>query len=199
MILIKSLFTFVLIQCTLFYRHYEFDSVRTPTDDIGLHHHQEGNQPLLLLPQKWNRPYLGYNPRRDRELGEAASCANRERVFSDSEIYSPVFPRGRPEPRVDITARVLAMKKEFAEYKLQLKEQNLDSSQSLPVSPSGESKMPGNIVPDLESGGASDAKLSPVSRKLSPVSRLETGIIAPTPGGRGSLSKDAAERLESLI
>ena len=192
----------ILIQCTLFYRHYEFDSVRTPTDDIGLHHHQEGNQPLLLLPQKWNRPYLGYNPRRDRELGEAASCANRERVFSDSEIYSPVFPRGRPEPRVDITARVLAMKKEFAEYKLQLKEQNHDSSQSLPVSPSGAesaSKMPGIVVKDLESGGASDAKLSPVSRKLSPVSRLETGITAPSPGGRGSLSKDAAERLESLI
>ena len=93
-----------------------------------------------------------------------------------------------------ITARVLAMKKEFAEYKLQLKEQNHDSSQSLPVSPSGESssKMPGSVVQDLESGGANDAKLSPVSR-------LETGIIAPTPGGRGSLSKDAAERLESLI
>ena len=93
------------------------------------------------------------------------------------------------------------MKKEFAEYKLQLKEQNHDSSQSLPVSPSGESssKMPGSVVQDLESGGASDAKLSPVSRKLSPVSRLETGIIAPSPGGRGSLSKDAAERLESLI
>ena len=86
------------------------------------------------------------------------------------------------------------MKKEFAEYKLQLKEQNHDSSQSLPVSPSGESssKMPGSVVQDLEIGGASDAKLSPVSR-------LETGIIAPTPGGRGSLSKDAAERLESLI
>ena len=86
------------------------------------------------------------------------------------------------------------MKKEFAEYKLQLKEQNHDSSQSLPVSPSGESssKMPGSVVQDLESGGANDAKLSPVSR-------LETGIIAPTPGGRGSLSKDAAERLESLI
>ena len=65
----------------LFYRHYKFDYVQTPTDDIGLHHHQEGNQPLLLLPQKWNRPYLGYNPRRDWELGEADSCANR-----DSEI-----------------------------------------------------------------------------------------------------------------
>ena len=94
------------------------------------------------------------------------------------------------------------MKKEFAEYKLQLKEQNHDSSQSLPVSPSGAesaSKMPGIVVKDLESGGASDAKLSPVSRKLSPVSRLETGITAPSPGGRGSLSKDAAERLESLI
>ena len=41
-------------------RHYEFDSARTPTDDIGLHHmQQQGNQPILLLPQNWNRPYLG--------------------------------------------------------------------------------------------------------------------------------------------
>merc|ERR1712048_1183716 len=162
-------------------RHYEFDSVRTPTDDIGLHHHQEGNQPLLLLPQKWNRPYLGYNPRRDRELGEAASCANRERVFSDSEIYSPVFPRGRPEPRVDITARVLAMKKEFAEYKLQLKEQQANDT----ASPTTESsKMPiGGAISD----NTSDLKLA------------EKSNSAPSPGARGSLSKDAAERLESLI
>jgi len=172
-------------------RHYEFDSVRTPTDDIGLHHHHEGNQPLLLLPQKWNRPYLGYNPRRDRELGEAASCANRERVFSDSEIYSPVFPRGRPEPRVDITARVLAMKKEFAEYKLQLKE-----SQQ-PVSPSSSS----NLAP------ATDSK--PISKELGPAGdtsaatelneKTKNNMAAPSPGARGSLSKDAAERLESLI
>merc|ERR1719189_1966884 len=157
-------------------RHYEFDSVRTPTDDIGLHHQHEGNQPLLLLPQKWNRPYLGYNPRRDRELGEAASCANRERVFSDSEIYSPVFPRGRPEPRVDITARVLAMKKEFAEYKLQLKEQQANetssptSNEPSKISPIGAAKISDNN---------SDAKMA------------EKANIAPSPGARGSLSKDA--------
>merc|ERR1712141_112278 len=78
----------------------------------------------FTLPQNWNRPYLGYNPRRDRELGAAAAAARQDRVFSDSEIYSPVFPRGRPEPRVDITARVQAMKKEFAEYRQQQQQQN---------------------------------------------------------------------------
>ena len=93
---------------------------------------QQGNQPILLLPQNWNRPYLGYNPRRDRELGAAAAAAKADRVFSDSEIYSPVFPRGRPEPRVDITARVLAMKKEFAEYRVQ---QQLEQRQRQKPSP----------------------------------------------------------------
>merc|ERR1711963_1014219 len=161
-------------------RHYEFDAARTPTDDIGLHHMQQGNQPLLLLPQKWNRPYLGYNPRRDRELGEAASCANRERVFSDSEIYSPVFPRGRPEPRVDITARVLAMKKEFAEYKLQLKEQQANETTSPTIESSKMPPIGGAAISD----NTSDAKLA------------EKNNVAPSPGARGSLSKDAAERLE---
>ena len=111
-------------------RHYEFDTARTPTDDIALHH----NQPLLLLPQKWNRPYLGYNPRRDRaELGAAAAAANRDRVFSDSEIYSPVFPRGKPdsEPRDDMIARVQAMKKEFAEYR----QQQLEKQKTEPPPP----------------------------------------------------------------
>ena len=52
----------------------------------------------------------------------AARLARSEkRVFSDSEIYSPVFPRGRPpgEPEgrkgaaapADVSARVRAMKK----------------------------------------------------------------------------------------
>ena len=159
-------------------RHYEFDSARTPTDDIGLHNH-EANQPLLLLPQKWNRPYLGYNPRRDRELGAAASAANRERVFSDSEIYSPVFPRGRPEPRVDITARVLAMKKEFAEYKQQLQQQQTSPS----TSASG-----------TESGGLKAENRSPVSPAA------ETTKLRASPATVASrLSKDAADRLESLI
>jgi len=102
-------------------RHYEFDSARTPTDDLlrsggGL------QATKAELPVNWNRPYLGYNPRtRDRELGSAAELARSEqRVFSDSEIYSPVFPRGRPEPRVDVSARVEAMRKEFAEYQRQI-------------------------------------------------------------------------------
>ena len=95
-------------------RHYEFDT-RTPTDDLNLQGIGEA------LPRQWNRPYLGYNPRqRDREMGAAAQLAKSERVFSDSEIYSPVFPRGRPEAQVDdVSARVLAMKKEFLEYRQQ--------------------------------------------------------------------------------
>ena len=100
-------------------RHYEFDAARTPTDDLTK---AENRPPKAELPPHWNRPYLGYNPRaRDRELGSAAAAARAEqRVFSDSEIYSPVFPRGRPEPRVDVSARVEAMRKEFAEYQRQM-------------------------------------------------------------------------------
>ena len=88
----------------------------------------------LQLPPHWNRPYLGYNPRtRDRELGSAAAAARADqRVFSDSEIYSPVFPRGRPEPRVDVSARVEAMRKEFAEYQRQI---SLPLSDSAAVQP----------------------------------------------------------------
>ena len=106
-------------------RHYEFDSARTPTDDL---------QPPAL-PRNWNRPYLGYNPRtRDRELGELAR--SEQRVFSDSEIYSPVFPRGRPEPRVDVSARVEAMRKEFAEYQRQMTPLRKKPSATTPESPS---------------------------------------------------------------
>ena len=129
-------------------RHYEFDSARTPTDDIGIHHLQQANQPILLLPQNWNRPYLGYNPRRDRELGAAAAAAKQDRVFSDSEIYSPVFPRGRPEPRVDITARVQAMKKEFAEYRIQQQQQ-----QQLQRSSGGNGNKPSPPLPLISAGG----------------------------------------------
>ena len=85
------------------------------------------DSPAAQLPRNWNRPYLGYNPRVDRELGSAAELARSERVFSDSEIYSPVFPRGRPSPTKGntdsgsaaaeaVSARVEAMRKEFAEY-----------------------------------------------------------------------------------
>ncbi len=59
-----------------------------------------------------------YNPRaRERELGRAAQLAKGERVFSDSEIYSPVFPRGKPEQvaaaEEEVLERVKAMKREF--------------------------------------------------------------------------------------
>ena len=98
-------------------RHYEFDT-RTPTDELNIATIRDA------LPQKWNRPYLGYNPRRDREMGAPAQLGRTERVFSDSEIYSPVFPRGRPEqPSVDVTERVQAMKKEFQEYREQQQQQ----------------------------------------------------------------------------
>merc|ERR1719273_1220582 len=105
-------------------RHYEFDAARTPTDDLG----HISDTPAAQLPRNWNRPYLGYNPRVDRELGSAAELARSDqRVFSDSEIYSPVFPRGRPSPTKGsgdsgsaaaeaVSARVEAMRKEFAEY-----------------------------------------------------------------------------------
>jgi hypothetical protein len=158
-------------------RHYEFDSARTPTDDISLHNMVGGgNQPILLLPHNWNRPYLGYNPRRDRELGSAAAAARRERVFSDSEIYSPVFPRGRPEPRVDITARVKAMKREFAEYRTQQLQQQINPPQL-------ESQEPTKSSADFADTAENIVMTETSSGRLSPSKQL----------------KDAAERLESLI
>ena len=97
------------------------------------------------LPRNWNRPYLGYNPRVDRELGSAAELARSDqRVFSDSEIYSPVFPRGRPTPAKGngdsgsaaaeaVSARVEAMRKEFAEYqKEQILSHGKSSSSAVP-------------------------------------------------------------------
>ena len=60
-----------------------------------------------------------------------APLASRERVFSDSEIYSNVFPRGRlvqfSRPREDVEARVRAMKEEFNEYR---KTQNKSPSET---------------------------------------------------------------------
>jgi hypothetical protein len=100
--------------------HYEFDT-RTPTDeDMNLAGIKDG-----ILPRQWNRPYLGgYDAHGQGELGAAARLARSEkRVFSDSEIYSPVFPRGRPagmEEGVDVSARVRAMKQEFRVYKEEL-------------------------------------------------------------------------------
>jgi hypothetical protein len=125
-------------------RHYEFDAARTPTDDLG----HVSDTPAAQLPRNWNRPYLGYNPRVDRELGSAAELARSEqRVFSDSEIYSPVFPRGRPTPAKGsgdpgsaaaeaVSARVEAMRKEFAEYQ---REQILSHSRPSDTKPASTS------------------------------------------------------------
>ena len=72
-------------------------------------------------------------------MGSAAELARSDqRVFSDSEIYSPVFPRGRPTPSKGngdsgsaaaeaVSARVEAMRKEFAEYQ---REQILSQTKS---------------------------------------------------------------------
>ena len=85
-------------------RHYEWD--KATVDDSS----------LPSLPPEWGvaRRSPAYNPRRDRDIGLLATN-NRERVFSDSEIYSNVFPRRRLQ--MDVEARVRAMKKEFKEYR----------------------------------------------------------------------------------
>ena len=127
-------------------RHYEFDA-KTPTDELNLAAIGDA------LPRQWNRPYLGYNPRqREREMGAAARLARSERVFSDSEIYSPVFPRGRPEAQTedDVSARVLRMKEEFREYREQQQQQqqqqkqDVHSGQSSPKSVSKKSSRTGS-------------------------------------------------------
>ncbi|XP_040573911.1 protein turtle isoform X4 [Lepeophtheirus salmonis] len=95
-------------------RHYEFDSGgrsflnsgESPIDD------------LTLFPRRV-RPYYGYNPRRDRpEFGNSLN-ESEQRVFSDSEIYSPVFPRGRPhsEAPYGVAERIEAMKERFEDYR----------------------------------------------------------------------------------
>jgi hypothetical protein len=104
-------------------RHYEWDSATV--DDSS----------LPTLPREWatSRQYPAYNPRRDREMGAMVQprLSSRERVFSDSEIYSNVFPRGRlvqfSRPLEDVEARVRAMKKEFNEFR---KTQNKSPSDS---------------------------------------------------------------------
>lgn len=94
-------------------RHYEWDAA-TVDDNT-----------LAALPREWaaTRQYPAYNPRRDRDMGGTTlrDLTSRERVFSDSEIYSNVFPRGRlvqfSRPLEDEGARVNALKKEFNEYR----------------------------------------------------------------------------------
>jgi len=94
-------------------RHYEWD--KATVDDTS----------LPSLPPEWGiRRSPAYNPRRDRDIGHMAQ-SNRERVFSDSEIYSNVFPRRRLQ--MDVEARVRAMKKEFKEFR---KTQNISPNDS---------------------------------------------------------------------
>ena len=161
-------------------RHYEFDAARTPTDELTLHHAAVPAVPML--PRSWNRPYLGYNPRtRDRELGPVAELASKERVFSDSEIYSPCFPRGRPGPPVDINARVRAMKAEFAEYRTQ----QLQQKEKL--------KSESEYEREKAKSGDSSSKPGP-----SPVPL--TTSLKPSKSSTSQSPKDlAAERLESII
>lgn len=160
-------------------RHYEFDSARTPTDDLT---NNPGLTTASMLPRTWNRPYLGYNPRtRDRELGPVAELASKERVFSDSEIYSPVFPRGRPGPLVDVSARVRAMKKEFAEYRnQQLEEQQRQKLKS-----------------ESESGFDLEISLK-TSQQPSTLSQLVNVNRAQSPESQ-DLALGTSERLESII
>ena len=95
-------------------RHYEWD--KATADDSS----------LPSLPPEWStRRSPAYNPRRDRDIGHMVTQSTRERVFSDSEIYSNVFPRRRLQ--LDVEARVRAMKKEFKEFR---KTQNVSPNDS---------------------------------------------------------------------
>ena len=96
-------------------RHYEWDKPATAQDDSS----------LPSLPPEWARRSPAYNPRRDRDIGTLVTASQRERVFSDSEIYSNVFPRRRLQ--LDVEARVRAMKKEFNEFR---KTQNVSPNDS---------------------------------------------------------------------
>ena len=166
-------------------RHYEFDSARTPTDDLTLNHAS-----VAMLPRTWNRPYLGYNPRtRDRELGPVADLASKERVFSDSEIYSPCFPRGRPGPAVDISARVRAMKAEFAEYRTQ---QLQEQQQQKMITDSLEREL-SDHVKDFQPHTRSPTSPPPMTTHLSSAAR--------TAGSQSAeeIAAAASERLETII
>ena len=173
---------------------YEFDT-RTPTDDLL---NIQGIKDAL--PSQWNRPYLGYNPRaRDTEMGIAAQLARTERVFSDSEIYSPVFPRGRPEPRVDVTERVQAMKKEFQEYR----EQQLQQQQQTPTSPSaGSTSSPPPFPPPPPPTTTTTTK-SASPETISASAPSGSAAASATPGRSSASSTPTADpkdkKLESLI
>jgi hypothetical protein len=94
-------------------RHYEWDTATPPATTAH----------LAALPPAWaavverRRRSPAYNPRRDRDIGPMVQMANRDRVFSDSEIYSNVFPRRGARLALDVEARVRAMKREFQEFR----------------------------------------------------------------------------------
>jgi hypothetical protein len=98
-------------------RHYEWDTATPPATSAVGHQH------LAALPPAWaavverRRRSPAYNPRRDRDIGPMVQMANRDRVFSDSEIYSNVFPRRGARLALDVEARVRAMKREFQEFR----------------------------------------------------------------------------------
>jgi len=99
-------------------RHYEWDTATPPATFT-----EKGQQHLAALPPEWaavverRRRSPAYNPRRDRDIGPMVQMANRDRVFSDSEIYSNVFPRRGARLALDVEARVRAMKREFQEFR----------------------------------------------------------------------------------
>jgi len=143
-----------------------------------------------MLPRTWNRPYLGYNPRtRDRELGPVADLASKERVFSDSEIYSPCFPRGRPGPAVDISARVRAMKAEFAEYRTQ----QLQEQQQQKMKTDSLERELSDHVKDFQPHPRSPTSPPPMTTHLSSAAR--------TAGSQSAeeIAAAASERLETII
>ena len=137
------------VSCTIDNTYSIYDINFSNVSHVTMLQYKISDSPVAAqLPRNWNRPYLGYNPRVDRELGSAAELARSDqRVFSDSEIYSPVFPRGRPTPAKGngdsgsaaaeaVSARVEAMRKEFAEYqKEQILTHGKSSSTGVPKPP----------------------------------------------------------------
>jgi hypothetical protein len=119
-------------------RHYEWDTDTPPATEMGH---------LAALPPEWaavaerRRRSPAYNPRRDRDIGPMAQMANRDRVFSDSEIYSNVFPRrGAQRLALDVEARVRAMKREFQEFRQAQQQWSVTAGQ--PAAVAAESSSP---------------------------------------------------------
>ena len=151
-------------------RHYEWDTDTPPATEKGH---------LAALPPEWaavverRRRSPAYNPRRDRDIGPMVQMANRDRVFSDSEIYSNVFPRrGAQRLALDVEARVRAMKREFQEFR---QAQQQHQHHQWPTA---------GVLP---TAGAASAAASP------PPTKTDSSAAAAAAGG------GALDRLESLI